>query len=65
MAGHWANWAALLPGWSAATSAITTPPQAAKARAQDRGLWCCNLAAAAPDRLAEGQASPKGVDRKG
>lgn len=65
MAGHWGNWTALLPGWSTATSAIVIQLQAVKAKARERGLWCCNPASAAPSRLVEGQASLKGVDRVG
>lgn len=65
MAGHWGNWTALLPGWSAATSAIVIQLQAGKAKARERGLWCCNPASAAPGRLVEGQASLKDVDRVG
>lgn len=38
MAGHWGNWAARLPGWSAATSAITTQPQAAKPEHRTEGF---------------------------
>lgn len=45
MAEHWGNWAALLPGWSAATSATVTQQQPLK---PGQGLWCCNLAPAAP-----------------